>query len=667
MMKVKKFFVFILALTVFNTSFSQDFRQYIKEGDKQFDEANYYCAAWFYKKAMQLDGSLYDVIYKYAEASRMNTDYNEAEKYYLRILEDNKARFPLALFWLGDVQKSQGQYQKAQKNFSEYLKLHENEGDYFAKKSKREILSCETALVLKFDPTDVNIIHIDTSVNTVNGEYAPNVITDSVMFYSSLISTKNTKDTNMLCAKIFMAKNIRDTIYAKGVMLDTLINSAGYNVINPFFHTATQTLYYSKSPVKVTEGKSQIYRCTFKNNHCTSPERLPDKINKPDYSNLQPSIAKTKKGDIFMFVSDCSGGSGMMDIWYAPLDNDGNFGDVRNLGIRMDIDTSLAHLYDTKSKINSPDDDISPFYDEYDSTLYFSSQWHNGLGGFDIFKVKGDFNKWGEPQNMGYPVNSSWNDIYYTLDTKGKYAFFASNRKGSMFKKKETCCNDIWTYKVNKIRKIDSLLTAQQVKEKVERQVKVFEKEIKQLVPLTLYFDNDYPNPKTKDTVTTSVYDFLFDQYMGREAEFRTKYSKGLSKTQAIKAVDETDDFFLNEVQKGYDGLVGFTQLMEELLSKNQVIVVTMKGYCSPLNTFDYNKNLAKRRISSLMNYFMEYKGGLFKKYVDNKQLILEQVPIGKLSNSNVSEDLKDQRNSVYSPAASLERKIQIIAVQLTR
>src|SRR3989339_217882 len=662
-------FIRIIAISFFFLSQSllmaQDFRQYILEGDKQFDAGNYYGAAWLYKKAMKLDAALYDVIYKYAEACRMNNDYNEEEKYYLKIVDDKKGRFPLARFWLADVQKSQGQYQKAQQNFDIFLKNNEKTDDFFTKKAKREILSCEKALIIKFDPLDVDIIHIDTSINTVEGEYAPYVISDSLIFFSSLVSIKNSKDTNQLCAKIFAAKHIRDTLFEKGKMLDTTINSYGFNCINPYYFAPEKTLYYSKSPLDRTTGKSEIFKSRYADGKFSKPEKLHEKINKTGSSSLMPSVAKTKKGNFFMFVSDMPGSIGGMDIWVAPLNADGTFGDVKNLGIRMDIDTSLAHLYDTKSKINSVEDDISPFYDQYDSTLYFSSRWHNGLGGFDIFKTKGDFYKWTEPENMGYPINSSWNDVYFSIDTKGKWAYFASNRKGSMFKKKETCCNDVWSFKINKERKPDSLLTVQQKKEKEEHTIKVFEKEIKLLVPLTLYFDNDYPNPRTTDTLTTSIYDFLFHQYIAKEDEFRKKYSKGLSKKEQARSIEEIDDFFLNEVQKGYDGLVEFTQLMEQLLAKNQVIVVTMKGYTSPLNTAEYNKKLAKRRISSLMNYFLDYKGGVFKKYVANKQLILEQVPIGKLTNTTVSEDPKDQRNSVYNPAASIERKIQIIAVQL--
>ena len=93
-----------------------------------------------------------------------------------------------------------------------------------------------------------------------------------------------------------------------------------------------------------------------------------------------------------------------------------------------------------------------------------------------------------------------------------------------------------------------------------------------------------------------------------------------------------------------------------------------MKGYCSPLASTDYNINLAKRRISSLRNYFTETKSGFFVRYINNTnvnegKIIFEDVDIGELPASKVSDDLKDKRNSVYNPIAASERKIQIIAV----
>jgi hypothetical protein len=92
-----------------------------------------------------------------------------------------------------------------------------------------------------------------------------------------------------------------------------------------------------------------------------------------------------------------------------------------------------------------------------------------------------------------------------------------------------------------------------------------------------------------------------------------------------------------------------------------------MKGFCSPLASTDYNVNLAKRRISSLQNYFNQYKGGMFVPYAQNNKLIYYQEEVGELPASKQSDNYYDTRNSIYNPGAASERKIQIIAVSEIR
>ena len=101
------------------------------------------------------------------------------------------------------------------------------------------------------------------------------------------------------------------------------------------------------------------------------------------------------------------------------------------------------------------------------------------------------------------------------------------------------------------------------------------------------------------------------------------------------------------------------------VLKEGEKVNLTLKGYCSPLASTSYNVNLAKRRLSSLVNYFNAYQDGALKNYLadENKvKIIIEEV--GELKASQlVSDNPNDATNAVYSRAAALERKIQIIAI----
>ena len=135
------------------------------------------------------------------------------------------------------------------------------------------------------------------------------------------------------------------------------------------------------------------------------------------------------------------------------------------------------------------------------------------------------------------------------------------------------------------------------------------------------------------------------------------------------RATNDIDNLFEDSVDAGMQDLEKFAQLLLKVLKDSEKVTITMKGYCSPLASTDYNVNLAKRRISSLRNYFMEYQNGVFVSYVNNTNkdegsITFFDEDIGELkARTNVSDDYYDTKNSVYNPAAALERKIQIIAI----
>jgi outer membrane protein OmpA-like peptidoglycan-associated protein len=153
---------------------------------------------------------------------------------------------------------------------------------------------------------------------------------------------------------------------------------------------------------------------------------------------------------------------------------------------------------------------------------------------------------------------------------------------------------------------------------------------------------------------------------MQMQDKYRREFSKGLDRTRREEAVDSIDNFFAGKVEENYNRLIEFTKMMKELLESGQKVAITIKGFTSPLNTVEYNNNLAKRRISSLVNFFDEYESGVFRQYIENGQIEYKFVAFGKtMAAANVSDDRNDQRNSVYNPAAARERRIEIIAIEI--
>jgi hypothetical protein len=157
------------------------------------------------------------------------------------------------------------------------------------------------------------------------------------------------------------------------------------------------------------------------------------------------------------------------------------------------------------------------------------------------------------------------------------------------------------------------------------------------------------------------------------ENEYKKEYSQGLSGDASEEAKEDIDDFFTEFVQQGVLDLEEFTRLLKIELDKGYEIEVTVKGFASPLAETDYNVNLTKRRINSLVNYLYVFENGEFAGYLDQNaanggSLTFVQIPFGEYTaNTLISDNVNDQKNSVYSRKAALERKIEIQSVSFAK
>jgi len=189
--------------------------------------------------------------------------------------------------------------------------------------------------------------------------------------------------------------------------------------------------------------------------------------------------------------------------------------------------------------------------------------------------------------------------------------------------------------------------------------------ELDNLLPLTLYFDNDFPDPKSTEVTTNANYESLYSAYYRKKREFISNYTKGFDLAEVATKTDEVIHFFDNELKGNYDTLGVFSETLIKYLQGNNTAVISIQGYASPLAATDYNKNLGGRRVSCLMNHFSTYRDGMLLRYIENGSLILEEVSYGEDENSTISENPRDRKNAVYSPEASRERKVQIVKITI--
>jgi hypothetical protein len=200
---------------------------------------------------------------------------------------------------------------------------------------------------------------------------------------------------------------------------------------------------YNDSNVLVCD----LYEVTIKNGKYSTPKKL--NINVDGYTSTQPCITTHPiQGYQLYFSSNRKGGFGQNDIYISNRSADGKYGNAINLG----------------KKVNTADNELTPFYNLNNDTLYFSSDKAGGLGGFDIYHVSlKDSNNNAQP--MMVPFNSGYNDLYYTSSYgKEPNTYLVSNRPPAGKLNASACCFDIFKIKKaavdsNKIKKKDEEIT----------------------------------------------------------------------------------------------------------------------------------------------------------------------------------------------------------------
>lgn len=184
---------------------------------------------------------------------------------------------------------------------------------------------------------------------------------------------------------------------------------------SPTINLTNDMLIFTKLTNVTNNGTTypnyDLYYSTFVDGDWTEPKSLGPNINRSDSWESQASLSSD--GKILFFASDRPGGYGGSDIWYAERNSDGTWRKPVNLG----------------PTINTDRNERSPFLHTDSKTLYFSSSGHDCVGGQDIFYSKLDSkNQWSKPVNIGYPINSGYDDVNFFVSLDGKTGYFSSNK-----------------------------------------------------------------------------------------------------------------------------------------------------------------------------------------------------------------------------------------------
>ncbi len=633
----------------------QSFQAFKKAGDQAFQTRDYNAAMHYYKQALEKKTGDVEVNYQYADAALAFSSYEIAEKHFKKVNKLDKANlFPTAHFKLGLVYKTTERYEQAVEQFNLYLNTQPSEQE--KQKTTKHIAACGHALEWMKESVDQEVVHLGRSINTAYSEFGALKRGDTLYYSSFRFNNKEDKmDPPRKIAKTLVSvRNGRGRLLRK-------FNAEAKHTVHTAISLDGNRIYYNVCDY----GKGLEIKCALFYKEKDSRGRwkktgkaLPDTINLKGYTTTQPCIGydTISKKEILFFASDRPGGKGGMDIWKSVIKNKRSFSDPEPV-----------------MAINTTDNEITPFFDNVEQRLFFSSDRPESMGGYDIFFL--DFQKHEEKiQQLTPPLNSGYNDIYFTNNGDGETGYLSSNRPGTFYldKSSKACCNDIYYYKPKPPEpEPDSTvlvtISVDPIAEPVEEPtIEKVPETLQDFLPLALYFDNDEPDKRTRRTETRKNYADTFWKYIDKKPLFMESFAEPLEEEQKEEAGWLVEIFFEREVKKGYDHLMLFSEILLERLEKGEEVEIFIKGFTSPRAQSDYNLALGKRRVSCLKNHFDDYQAGIFRKYISSGALKITERSFGETSAaSGISDALEDLRNSVYSPAASRERRVEIVEIQV--
>lgn len=556
-----------------------------------------------------------------------------ASQYFERVFAlDPNFRYDI-LYSIGRGYQYGLHFEEALNYFNQYKEKTLNDVNYRGKDKvqlrevEQRIAECQNGLEYLKNPKHYAIVNVSEKVNSTWPDYAPVLNEDeTVLIFTSRRQdsnlNENVDEDNFYFEDIFISEKGADGEWGPARNVGEPVNIT-YHSSNLALSADGKILFQYRD-----DNGGDIYFSNLEPDGSWSyPEPLSKYINS---SFAEKSVSISQNGKLLFFSSNRPGGLGGIDIYVSKKDDKGQWSRSVNLG----------------PSINTEFDDESPFIDYDGKTLYFSTKGRKGMGGYDIFKSEYDSTakEWTEPVNIGYPINTPDNDVFFVSTKDGKRGYYASVRDDGQG------YTDI--YMVNFLSEDEPEVTKpviakKEAPEKEEAKPQEVVERVKQpkFQPVVLTIkvtDNQSGEPLAanvnlrklannqvagKEAKGEGVYEFNMtssspaemmlsiekDGYMFKN--FRLTLPAATEERQEITRSVELDvlqtgfssvlrniyfDFNKASFRKSsYDEL----NKLERLLSENPDIIVEIAGHTDNIGNAAYNKKLSQQRANAVVDY----------------------------------------------------------------
>lgn len=645
---LKGFFAFAFILGLHFGAIAQDenkevAKQLVEIADEiYFEQKAVVIANEQYVAAANMDPDNIKANYMAGRTYIESVNKDRSSKYFLRAYEiDPEYRFDL-LYYVGKGYQYGMDFDNALKYYNQYKEKLLQEKNYRGqdvvplREVERNIYECENGKEFTANPANFSIVNIGKAVNSELMDYAPVLNADEdVLIFTSRRRDGNVNedvaDDNFSFEDIFIAKK-ENGQWKKAENIGDQINTL-YHDSNLSLNMDGSQLYIYKS-----ENGGDIYVSNLNEDGTYSePKPLSENINSSFSEN---SISESPDGQTLFFSSDRPGGFGGLDIYYSTKDKSGKWSRAKNVG---DV-------------INTEFDDDSPFIHYDGKTLYLSTKGRKGMGGYDIFKSEYDSvaQEWSEPVNLGYPINTPDNDVFFVSTKDGKRGYYASVREdgfgyndiyevtipdlvngGEPIASKDADVEEEKEPEEKNLEPVETKPVLQPVTLKVRVEDNNTAETLNAKVSLTGVGDNIII-PVRRDEKRNFIFNVTYpeskkfmltaekDGYVFKSIEITLPAAK--EKRREIRRKIELDPLtvglstVLRNIYFEFDRAT-FTQesyvelnKLEKLLSNNPNIDVEIAGHTDRVGTIIYNKDLSQRRADAVVKW-------LKKKGIDPRRL----------------------------------------------
>ncbi len=363
------------------------------------------------------------------------------------------------------------------------------------------------------------------------------------------------------------------------------------------------------------------------------PVNLGSAINTRSWES-QPSLSAD--GRRLYFISNRPGGVGKRDIWVSDLDSEGHWGPAQNLG----------------PDINTKEDEVSPFIHVDGMTLFFASKGYPGMGGFDIYKSERNGEGWGNPENIGYPINDYNDQVSLFISANGKHAYYSHETRDDTKENKSLLYTFAFEEKdilVKKSNYLNGVVRDAETKKPLSARIELRDLNSGEIVHV---FRSDSVTGNYFSVLTEGGLYGLYVESPGYMFETRTFDYEAVSDPKPV-----TQDFYLKPVRKGAVTVLNniffefdsyelkkssYTELQKVVtfLESNPDIHIEIRGHTDNVGNAAYNQELSEKRAKAVYRYLVD--AGInpdriaYKGYGEEKPLASNESEAGRTLNRRI-------------------------------